>query len=59
MRLLVAVVGGALAVALHSLTLLYAVVGVSFLVYALIPGLAFKLGSWETDARGVAPQRRG
>ncbi len=57
MRLVVAVVGGAIAVALHSLTLLYVVVGVSFLVYALIPGFAFKLGRWETDARGVAPQR--
>ena len=55
-RLVVAVVGGALAVALHSVSWLYAVIGISFLVYALIPGVAFRLGSWTDNP--PAPRAR-
>ncbi len=57
-RLLVALIGGAIAVALHSISVLYLAVGISFLVYALVPGIAFKLGGWGADARGTAPQRK-
>ena len=45
-RLALAVAGGAVAVKLASLHGLYAVIGLSFLVYALVPAIAFKRGSW-------------
>ena len=50
-RLGVAVTGGAIAVALQSLPALYGVIGVSFLVYALVPGIAFRLGAWPPEAK--------
>lgn len=45
-RLAIAAAGGALAVRADSLPLLYAVIGGSFWVYALVPGIAFLRGSW-------------
>ncbi|MBK8738946.1 MAG: hypothetical protein IPO58_10795 [Betaproteobacteria bacterium] len=48
-RLGVALAGGALAVAQQSLAALYGVIGLSFLVYALVPGIAFRLGAWAPD----------
>jgi Na+-driven multidrug efflux pump len=47
-RLGLAVAGGAIAVKAGSLTALYMVIGMSFLVYALIPAVAFRLGAWKT-----------
>jgi putative MATE family efflux protein len=49
-RLLLAVIGGAIAVRLESLPLLYAVIGCSFLAYALVPAIAFKRGAWDRAA---------
>ena len=48
-RLIVAVTGGGVAVSLQSLPALYGVIGVSFLIYALVPGIAFRLGAWSPD----------
>ena len=50
-RLVVAIAGGASAVAAHSLPALYLAAGASFLVYALIPGVAFRLGSWGPNGK--------
>ena len=52
-RLAVASAGGALAVAAQSLVALYAVIGVSFLVYAVIPGAAFRMGGWAVADRAL------
>jgi ammonia channel protein AmtB len=49
-RLVLAVIGGAIAVRLESLPLLYAVIGCSFLAYALVPAIAFKRGAWDRAA---------
>jgi Na+-driven multidrug efflux pump len=49
-RLVLAVAGGAIAVRMQSLPLLYAVIGCSFLVYALVPAIAFRRGAWERKA---------
>ena len=46
-RLIVAIAGGALAVALQSLPLLYTVIGCSFAIYALVPAVAFRRGAWR------------
>jgi putative MATE family efflux protein len=46
-RLALAVAGGGVAVALQSLPALYAAIGLSLLVYALVPGVAFRLGAWS------------
>ena len=53
-RLGVALAGGALAVAQQSLPALYGVIGLSFLVYALVPGIAFRLGAWAPDHGNAA-----
>ena len=53
-RLVLAVAGGAIAIRMQSLPLLYAVIGCSFLVYALVPAIAFKRGAWS---RSGAPMR--
>ena len=45
-RLGVALAGGAVAVWSHSVPALYATVGLSFIVYALVPGIAFRTGAW-------------
>ncbi len=53
-RLGFAVIGGAVAVAWQSLPALYAVIGSSFLVYALVPAIAFRSGAWiVVEARSV------
>ena len=46
LRLAFAVSGGALAVRAESLIALYAVIGVSFLIYAAVPATAYRLGAW-------------
>jgi len=46
-RLALAAAGGALAVRAGSLPLLYAVIAGSFVVYALVPGIAFLRGAWN------------
>ena len=48
-RLAVAIAGGALAVQLGSVPLLYAVIGASFVVYAAVPAIAFLRGAWDVD----------
>jgi putative MATE family efflux protein len=48
-RLGVAVAGGGIAVSLQSPGALYGVIGLSFLVYALVPGVAFRLGAWAPE----------
>ena len=45
-RLAVALVGGAIAIHFASPTALFVVIGVSFLVYALVPAIAFRRGAW-------------
>lgn len=52
-RLAIALSCGAVAVAWQSLIGLYVVIGVSFLVYALVPGIAFRHGAW--GPRNTAP----
>jgi putative MATE family efflux protein len=47
-RLALTVAGGAIAVEMGSLAALYVVIGLSFLAYALIPAVAFRLGAWKT-----------
>jgi Na+-driven multidrug efflux pump len=53
-RLAVAVAGGAIAVSLQVPAALYGVIGLSFLVYALVPGVAFRLGAWAPDHGNAA-----
>ncbi len=53
-RLGVALAGGGIAVSLQSLGALYGVIGLSFLVYALVPGVAFRLGAWAPDGDQTA-----
>lgn len=53
-RLGVALAGGGIAVSLQSLPALYGVIGVSFLVYALVPGVAFRSGAWAPDREHTA-----
>jgi putative MATE family efflux protein len=54
-RIVVAVAGGAVAVAVRSLPLLYVVIGCSFLAYAAVPAIAFKRGAWDREQR--SPKR--
>lgn len=49
-----ALAGGGIAVSLQSLGALYGVIGLSFLVYALAPGVAFTLGAWAPDGDQTA-----
>ncbi len=46
--------GGAIAMSLQSLGALYGVIGLSFLVYALVPGVAFRLSAWAPDGDQTA-----
>ena len=52
-RLVLAVAGGAIAIRMQSLPLLYAVIGCSFLVYALVPAIAFRRGAWDRSGDTV------
>jgi putative MATE family efflux protein len=52
-RLVLAVAGGAIAIRMQSLPLLYAVIGCSFLVYALVPAIAFRRGAWSRSGDTV------
>lgn len=49
-RLGLAVARGAVAMALSSLPALFVVIGTTFLVYALVPAVAFALGAWDESS---------
>lgn len=49
-RLGLALAGGAVAMAMSSLTALFVVIGTTFLVYAVVPAVAFMRGAWDSSS---------